>query len=82
MLDKVTRASGQETYAQKAQKRRKSKMGTDQPTERPTDRVLLLFSSAGEIRKFEMHLQKRSSLRNLFWKRTLFSIFSVIYFLS
>ena len=38
VLEKVTRASGQEPYAQKAQKRRKSKKGTDQPTDRPTDR--------------------------------------------
>ena len=38
VLEKVTRASGQEPYAQKAQKRRKSKKGTDQPTNRPTDR--------------------------------------------
>ena len=37
VLEKVTRASGQELYAQKAQKRRKSKKGTDQPTNRPTD---------------------------------------------
>ena len=36
VLEKVTRASGQELYAQKAQKRRKSKKGTDQPTDRPT----------------------------------------------
>ena len=32
-LEKVTRASGQEPYAQKAQKRQKSKNGTDQPTD-------------------------------------------------
>ena len=32
VLGKVTRASGQEPYAQKAQKRQKSKKGTDQPT--------------------------------------------------
>ena len=38
VLEKVTRASGQEPYAQKAQKRRKSKKGTDQPTDRPTNR--------------------------------------------
>ena len=29
VLEKVTRASGQEPYAQKAKKRRKSKKGTD-----------------------------------------------------
>ena len=34
VLEKVTRASGQEPYAQKAQKRRKSKKGTDRPTDR------------------------------------------------
>ena len=38
VLEKVTRASGQEPYAQKAQKRQKSKKGTDRPTNRPTDR--------------------------------------------
>ena|ERR1712074_155179 len=38
VLEKVIRASGQEPYAQKAQKRQKSKKGTDQPTNRPTDR--------------------------------------------
>ena len=37
VLEKVTRASGQELYAQKAQKRRKSKKGTDRPTDQPTD---------------------------------------------
>ena len=31
VLEKVTRASGQEPHAQKAQKRRKSKKGTNQP---------------------------------------------------
>ena len=31
VLEKVTRASGQELYAQKAQKRQKSKKGTDGP---------------------------------------------------
>ena len=36
VLKKVTRASGQEPYAQKAQKRRKSKKG-DRPTDRRTD---------------------------------------------
>ena len=36
VLEKVTRASGQELYAQKAQKCRKSKKGTNQPTQ-PTD---------------------------------------------
>ena len=35
VLEKVTRASGQEPYAQKAQKR--SKKGTNRPTNRPTD---------------------------------------------
>ena len=38
VLEKVTRASGQEPYAQKPQKRRKSKKGTDQLTNRSTDR--------------------------------------------
>ena len=41
MLEKVTWASGHEPYAQKAQKRRESKQGTNQPidhTNRPTDR--------------------------------------------
>ena len=33
VLEKVTRASGQEPYAQKAQKRRKSKKGTNRPTD-------------------------------------------------
>ena len=37
VLEKVTGSSGQELYAQKAQKRRKSKKGTDQPTNRPTN---------------------------------------------
>ena len=37
VLEKVTRASWQEPYAQKAQKRQKSEKGTDQPTDRPTD---------------------------------------------
>ena len=32
VLEKVTGSYGQEPYAQKAQKRRKSKKGTDQPT--------------------------------------------------
>ena len=32
VLEKVTRASGQEPYAQKTQKRQKSKKGTEQPT--------------------------------------------------
>ena len=32
VLEKVTWASGQEPYAQKAQKRGKSKKGTDRPT--------------------------------------------------
>ena len=36
VLEKVTGSSGQELYAQKAQKRRKSKKGTDQPTNGPT----------------------------------------------
>ena len=36
VLKKVTWASGQEPYAQKAQKRRKSKKG-DRPTDRRTD---------------------------------------------
>ena len=36
VLEKVTRASGQEPYAQKAQKRRKSKKGTNRPTDGPT----------------------------------------------
>ena len=34
VLEKVTRVSGQEPYAQKAQKRRKSKKGTNRPTDR------------------------------------------------
>ena len=33
VLEKVTRASGQEPYAQKAHKRRKSKKGTNRPTD-------------------------------------------------
>ena len=38
VLEKVTRASGQEQYAQKAQKRQKKRKGTtDQPTNQPTD---------------------------------------------
>ena len=37
VLEKVTRASGQEPYARKAQNRRKSKKGTNQPTDRPTN---------------------------------------------
>ena len=32
VLEKVIKASGQEPYAQKAQKRRKSQKGTDRPT--------------------------------------------------
>ena len=32
LLEKVTRVAGQEPYAQKVQKRRKSKRGTDGPT--------------------------------------------------
>ena len=39
VLDYVARASGQEPYAQKTQKRRKSKKGINQPTNRPTDIV-------------------------------------------
>ena len=35
VLEKVTMASGQEPYAQKAQERRKSKKGTNQPTDGP-----------------------------------------------
>ena len=38
VLENATRASGQEPYAQKAQKRQKSKKGTDRPTNRPTNR--------------------------------------------
>ena len=34
VLEKVTRASGREHYAQKAQKRRKSKKWTNRPTDR------------------------------------------------
>ena len=37
VLEKVTRASGEEPYAQKAQKRQKTKEGTDQPTDHSTD---------------------------------------------
>ena len=37
VLEKVTRASGQEPYAQKAQKRQKSKKGTDQSTNQRTN---------------------------------------------
>ena len=37
VLEKVNRASGQELYAQKAQKRQKSKKGTNQPTNQPTN---------------------------------------------
>ena len=37
VLEKVTRASGQEPYAQTAQKRRKSTKGTDQLIDRPTN---------------------------------------------
>ena len=37
VLKKVIRASGLEQYAQKAQKRRKNKKGTDRPTNQPTD---------------------------------------------
>ena len=33
VLKKVIRASGQELYAQKAQKHQKSKKGTDRPTD-------------------------------------------------
>ena len=33
VVEKVTRASGQELYAQKAKKCRKSTKGTDQPTD-------------------------------------------------
>ena len=35
VLEKVTGSSGQEPYAQKAQERRKSKKGTNQPTNQP-----------------------------------------------
>ena len=38
VLEKVTRAFGQEQKAQKAQKWQKSKKGTNRPTDRPTDR--------------------------------------------
>ena len=37
VLEKVTGASGQEPYTQKAKKRQKSKKGTDRPTDLPTD---------------------------------------------
>ena len=37
VLVKVTGVSGQEPYVQKAQKRQKSKKGTDRPTNRPTN---------------------------------------------
>ena len=45
VLEKVTKASGQELYAQKAQKRRKVKRGlidqpTDQLTDQPTDQPM------------------------------------------
>ena len=40
VLEKVTRASGQEQYAQKAQKRQKSKKGTNRPTDQPTNRPM------------------------------------------
>ena len=40
VLEKVTRASGREPYAQKTQKRQKSKKGTDPPTDQPTDRPI------------------------------------------
>ena len=36
VLERVTGATGWEPYAQKAQKRQKSKKGTDQPTDQPT----------------------------------------------
>ena len=38
LLEKVTKASGQEPYAQKAQNHQKSKNGTDRPTNQPTNR--------------------------------------------
>ena len=38
VLEEVTRASGQKLYAQKAQKCKKNKNGTNRPTNRPTDR--------------------------------------------
>ena len=38
VLEKVTGAPGQELYAQKVQKRRKSKTG-DRPTDQPTNGV-------------------------------------------
>ena len=38
VLERVTRASGQEQYAQKAQKHRKSKEGTNRPTDGPIKR--------------------------------------------
>ena len=37
VLEKVTRASGKEPYAQKAEKRQKSKKGMDKPTNRLTN---------------------------------------------
>ena len=37
VLEKVTRASGQELYAKKAQKCQRSKNGTDRPTNLPTN---------------------------------------------
>ena len=37
VLEKVTRASGKEPYAQKAQKHQKRRKRTNQPTDRPTD---------------------------------------------
>ena len=36
VLEKVTRASGQEPYAQKGQKRQKSKKGSNRPTDQQT----------------------------------------------
>ena len=44
VLEKVTRASGQEPYAQKGQKRRKSKKGTDRPTDQPKKRGVKIGS--------------------------------------
>ena len=38
--EKVTTASGQEPYTQKARKRQKSKKGTDQQTDGPTWRIV------------------------------------------
>ena len=37
VLEKVTRASGQEPYAKKAKKCQRSKNGTNRPTNQPTD---------------------------------------------